>query len=145
MNCDGGNGGASPDFSTPGSRPAGQQCVLLVDDDEDERDLLREVLEAAGYTVELASNGREALDYLIAETSEPVAIVLDLEMPGMSGDEFLRVINRYIRLARIPVIISSGRNLESHRIQGMYTAHLKKPYAPERLRDALTAVLKQVE
>jgi CheY-like chemotaxis protein len=83
--------------------------VLVVDDDDDTRDLVRTALEMEGYAVLEAENGKVALDLLTAgSASEPCLIVLDLEMPVMPGWEFLAIIKGYHRPSQIPVIVVTG-------------------------------------
>ena len=62
--------------------------ILVVDDDPDIRDSLREVLEDEGYDVSCVGNGREALDHLKAASPRPCVILLDLMMPVMDGWQF---------------------------------------------------------
>jgi CheY-like chemotaxis protein len=81
--------------------------VLVVDDDEDLREVLTEILGARGYFVETACDGAEALARLRAGPS-PSIILLDLRMPGMSGWEFCREQRRDPALAEIPVLVLSG-------------------------------------
>ncbi len=78
--------------------------VLIVDDEIATRDTLRDVLEDEGFAVEVASNGREALDQL-AKIGHVCAIILDLIMPEMSGQELLEAMGAEARLATIPVVI----------------------------------------
>lgn len=78
--------------------------ILLVDDDLAIQDSLQWVLEGEGYTVTLANNGKEALDYLI-KAELPALILLDIMMPVMDGFEFLEKQQQYPALAEIPVII----------------------------------------
>jgi CheY-like chemotaxis protein len=82
--------------------------VLVVDDDADLRDTLREVLEEAGYDVYCAENGREALDVLHGADPAPGLILLDLVMPVMSGQEMLEALKQVHALAAIPVTIVSA-------------------------------------
>jgi two-component system, OmpR family, response regulator CpxR len=84
--------------------------VLVVDDDVDLRDTLREVLEQAGYDVYCAENGREALDLLHQADPPPGLILLDLMMPIMSGEEMLAALKQVHALAAIPVTIVSGHD-----------------------------------
>src|SRR5579862_4602951 len=63
--------------------------ILIVDDDPDIRDSLKEVLEDEGYEVNGVANGREALDYL-RKSPRPCVILLDLMMPVMDGWQFRR-------------------------------------------------------
>ena len=62
--------------------------ILVVDDDPDIRDSLREVLEDEGYEVACVGNGREALDHLKTANPRPCVILLDLMMPVMDGWQF---------------------------------------------------------
>jgi CheY-like chemotaxis protein len=80
--------------------------VMVVDDDEDIRAVLKLFLEAEGYRVITAADGREALQQL--QTPErPSLILLDLMMPGMDGEQFMKAVRR-TPLASIPVVIMSG-------------------------------------
>lgn len=91
-----------------GVRPR-QSRILIVDDDEDTRGLLRDTLEAAGYVVLDAADGKAALDLLVTERGvQPSLIILDLQMPNLTGWDFLAIVRKYRQLARIPVIIISA-------------------------------------
>ncbi|WP_437742733.1 response regulator [Sorangium sp. So ce302] len=96
--------------------------VLLVDDDAELREMLREMLESSGYDVYCASNGREALDLLHQADPPPGLILLDLMMPIMTGEEMLAALKQVHALAAIPVTIVSG-----HDGPPEGTAYLKKP------------------
>jgi CheY-like chemotaxis protein len=78
--------------------------ILVVDDDEALRDSTGALLKAAGYEVSLAENGLDAL--LQLRKTFPAVIISDLNMPQMSGFEFLSVVRR--RFPQIPVIAMSG-------------------------------------
>ena len=82
--------------------------ILLVEDDEDIRETLREFLEDEGYEVTAASNGQEALDRLQPSADLPCFVLLDLMMPVMDGWTFLERIASDSRLARLPVIVSTS-------------------------------------
>lgn len=81
--------------------------VLVVDDDPDIRDTLREVIEAEGHSVVTAANGRAALEALIMGL-RPSLIVLDLMMPAMSGWDVLDAIRGDRALADIPIAVMSA-------------------------------------
>ena len=83
-------------------------AVLVVDDDEDVRVLLRIILEGCGYRVACASDGVEALQRL-RDHSPPSLVVLDLMMPRLSGAELLDIMRADPDLRGIPVLILSGR------------------------------------
>lgn len=83
--------------------------ILVVDDYDDARGALRDVLEERGYTVIEAANGQEALTFLASRPDANVRLILlDLQMPVMDGWEFLKVLRSYVRLASIPVIVVSA-------------------------------------
>jgi CheY-like chemotaxis protein len=90
--------------------PRANQRILLVDDDADLRESLAEALEEAGYTVDRAGNGQEALQKLRSHTGaeRPVAVLLDLLMPVMNGWQFCQLKRRDPAVADIPVIAMSG-------------------------------------
>lgn len=81
--------------------------VLVVDDRNDNRVLLTRLLGRMGHTVTTAGSGAEALDVLGADPGYDL-VLLDVDMPGMPGDEVLRRIETDQRLARIPVVMVSG-------------------------------------
>ena len=81
-----------------------QRLILVVDDDVDIREVLREVLEQAGYAVAEAANGEQALKYL-EKHPRPSAILLDLFMPVMDGWQFARRIESIPELTPVPIIV----------------------------------------
>lgn len=81
--------------------------ILVVDDEKDIRESLRDALGDEGYAVRLASNGREALD-LLTNLNRPGGIILDLTMPVMNGIEFYNAMRAVPALADIPVVISTS-------------------------------------
>jgi CheY-like chemotaxis protein len=95
--------------------------VMVVDDDEDIREMLKFFLEGEGYRVAAAASGRDAWRQL--KTRErPSLILLDLMMPVMDGEAFLKML-RASPLAGIPVVIMSG-----HKLASGNTGRLKEDY-----------------
>ncbi len=82
--------------------------LLVVDDDPDIREAVRDVLVDEGYSVRLASNGREALNTLTESERPPCLVLLDLMMPIVSGEQVLEMLKRDGVLARIPVVVLSA-------------------------------------
>ena len=80
--------------------------ILLVEDDPDTRRYMVSWLEAEGYRVRAASNGREALDVLLDEV--PCVMVVDLMMPVMDGAEFRRRQQQMPGVSSVPFIMVSG-------------------------------------
>lgn len=93
------------------------QTIVIIDDDEDMRTALADVLSEEGYSVRCFTNGAEALSWL-RRHADASLILLDLEMPVMDGWTFRREQERDRRLNRIPVIAMSA------------SADLGPPYPP---------------
>ncbi|HVZ86148.1 MAG TPA: response regulator [Polyangia bacterium] len=81
--------------------------ILVVDDDQDHRATTSDFLRQEGYRVVEAANGRLALEHLLAERPQPALILLDVNMPVMTGAEVIKVLQSYLRLSRIPIVLVS--------------------------------------
>jgi len=122
----------------------GRGTVLVVDDESGVRNLARAVLENSGFTVLTAPDGGEALRVFRQHAGEVVAIVLDLTMPAMNGEEAATELQR-IR-AGVPIVLSSGYSEQemAGRFAGKGLAgFLQKPYEPAELTAALLRALEQ--
>lgn len=86
--------------------PQAGACVLVVDDEADIRETLREAVEMVGCTAVLAANGADALELL--RESKPCLMILDLIMPVMTGEELLQIVRQQPALAQLPVLISTS-------------------------------------
>jgi CheY-like chemotaxis protein len=89
-----------PKLSCPAS-------VLVVEDNDDIRDAIGEILENEGYTIALAEDGARALE-LLAELPRPCLLLVDLIMPRLDGWELVNALSRDDRLATIPVVVMSA-------------------------------------
>ena len=105
--------------------------VFIIEDDVDTREMLAKFLELEGYTVELASNGRIALDRLSNGVDASV-ILLDLMMPVMDGWEFRRRQIEDARLKNIPTIVVSAAGRD-RMAQIPADAYLSKPVDMDEL------------
>jgi CheY-like chemotaxis protein len=84
------------------------KIVVLIDDDEDVREILRDFIEDLGYQPVVAANGQEGLDAIRGLSERPCVILLDLMMPVMDGWQFLQVIGADAALSDIPIVISTS-------------------------------------
>jgi two-component system, chemotaxis family, chemotaxis protein CheY len=114
-----------PASPTPDARPCGHKAVLIVEDEDDLRQMMAQMLAIEGFKAATVSNGREALAYL--ELGDyPEVILLDLMMPVMDGWEFSRRQQSDPRLKDVPVIVLSA--LDAGRAADVRSAaFLKKP------------------
>lgn len=79
------------------------KLIMVVDDEESMRKVLKQVLESAGYTVLLADGGEQALE--LFDELDPDLILLDIKMPNLNGFQVLKVIRKH---SDVPVIMLSG-------------------------------------
>jgi CheY-like chemotaxis protein len=112
--------------------------ILLVEDDASLLEGAGRLLSEAGYEVETARNGLEALERV--NRQKPDAIILDLVMPVMTGWEFLSIRQRHGTLDRIPVIVWSGDEVRMPALIG-FGISLRKPVSPKRLLGTLERLL----
>jgi DNA-binding response OmpR family regulator len=117
-------------------------CILVVDDEPDNRELLEIILASEGFRVVAAASGAEAL--AIVGRDPPDLIVLDVMMPGMSGYEVTAKIRANPATSRIPILIFSAVSDANARMLGLSAGaddYLAKPveYADlvKRVRDLL--------
>ncbi len=107
--------------------------ILVVEDDDDNRDILSMFLEANGYPVMTARNGREALDRL-RNFAAPCLILLDLSMPVMDGWALRQEMLGDPVLATIPVVVISAVYDVEREISGLGVAgYFEKPFDFEAL------------
>jgi CheY-like chemotaxis protein len=130
----------------PAGVRAGQSrgTILVVDDESGMRNLAGAILENSGFTVLTACDGGDAIRVFRLHAGEVVAIVLDLTMPVMNGEEAAVELRR-IR-AGVPIILSSGYSEQEvvARFAGKGLAgFLQKPYEPAELTEALQKALER--
>jgi two-component system, OmpR family, phosphate regulon response regulator PhoB len=115
--------------------------ILVVDDDERSRALVRVALESESFSVLEASDGAQALELISSET--PDLVVLDVNLPSMGGFDVLA----QIRLARaVPVIMVTGRDAETDRVLGLELGaddYVIKPFSPRELTSRVRAILRR--
>jgi DNA-binding response OmpR family regulator len=119
------------------------KTILVADDVESLRTLLRTYLVEEGFRVVTAATGREAL--LVARQEKPDLIILDLMMPELSGYEFMHA---YAREGDAPIIILTARVDEGDRVLGLELGaddYVTKPFSMRELTARVRAVLRRAE
>jgi CheY-like chemotaxis protein len=119
----------------------GCQTILLVEDDDELRDIIGDLLEESGYDVVPASHGRQAIEYLRTSSERPVLVLLDLMMPIVNGWECLREIKSDDELSSIPVVVMTA--MDRDRPPGADLV-LKKPLRIADLRDIVERLTRPV-
>ncbi len=110
------------------------QCILVVDDNEDNRQILIDLLSGAGYEVIEAATGGDAVR--LAEERVPALILMDIQLPGMNGLEATRHIKSQPRLAHVPVIAVTSFALTGDDAKARAAGcddYVTKPFSPRAL------------
>jgi signal transduction histidine kinase/CheY-like chemotaxis protein len=123
-------------FTCPG---AGPSCVLVVDDEPENRELLRRMLVAEGWAVEVAVNGRVALNMM--KSSEPKVIITDLVMPEMDGFEFIAAVRATPEWRHIPIIVITAKDLREEDWRSLEASSAKVIRRASRSGEEMMALL----
>ncbi len=121
-----------------------QKNVLIVDDEEDIRELVRYNLAREGYKVQCVGTGEAALK--AARSKPPDTIVLDLRLPGMDGLEVCRAVKNDAKTAHVPIVILSAKGEEADIVAGLELGaddYMTKPFSPRVLVARIRAVLRR--
>ncbi len=113
------------------------KSILIVDDDINIGNMLEEALKLEGYQVMRAYSGTEAL--MLLEKSTPNLVLLDLMLPGISGEEVLS------QISGIPVIVMSAKSETEHKIKLLYKGasdYIAKPFVISELLARVNAILR---
>ncbi len=120
-----------------------ERRILVVDDSTAVREVIRRTLMKAGYLVDAAPNGAEALS-LIKDGLTPSLVVVDVMMPEMGGMELCRVLRASRMYKDVAILLMTARDtdrlaglVEKARAEGA----LAKPFAPKELREAVNRLL----
>jgi two-component system cell cycle response regulator DivK len=116
--------------------------ILVVDDQEDLRGVLRDLLGGSGYAVIEAANGRDGISK--AKSDRPVLILMDIQMPVLDGYEATRQIKADPTLARTPIIAVSSFAMKGDEEKARAAGcdhYITKPYSPLQLLRTIRKVL----
>ncbi len=120
------------------------ECVLVVEDEEDIRELIAYHLRREGYEVLQASNGLDALSLL--KEKNPDLVLLDLMLPGMEGLEVCRTIKQDPLTRDVCIIMVTAKEEESDQVLGLGLGaddYVTKPFRPRALMARVEAVLRR--
>jgi CheY-like chemotaxis protein len=129
-----------PELTRGGREP--QATVLLVDDEDQLRRVMKDLLEREGYRVTEAQNGIEALDQV--DRHAPDIVVLDLNLPGLDGYGVLSHLRSRPATAKIPVVVLTARGDEDNEVRVLELGaddFLSKPFRARALSARLKTIL----
>jgi DNA-binding response OmpR family regulator len=116
--------------------------LLLVDDDRELCEMMREFFEQNGHTLDCVCNGPEGLKRAVEQPYD--LVILDVMLPGLNG---FTLLNQLRRRREIPVIMLTARTAPQDRVQGLEAGaddYLPKPFDPDELLARIRAVLRRV-
>jgi two-component system cell cycle response regulator DivK len=119
------------------------QLILIVDDNENNRRLARDVLEFAGFETVEATGGVEAVALTIEHL--PALVLMDIRMPDMNGTEALKLLREDSRTAEIPIVAltsSTMRGDEQRFLAEGFDGYLAKPISVREFPDQVRGFLK---
>jgi two-component system, cell cycle response regulator DivK len=110
------------------------KSILVVEDQEDNRRIVRDLLTSVGYETIEATNGEEGV--LFAETRRPDLILMDIQLPVLDGYEATRRIKAKAELRHIPIIVVTSYALSGDDVKARAAgadAYVAKPFSPREL------------
>ncbi len=119
--------------------------ILVAEDERDIRELIAFTLRFAGFDVELASNGAEAVEK--APQVNPDLILMDVRMPRMTGYQACNALKANPSTEKIPVIFLSAKGQESEIQEGLQAGavdYILKPFAPDELTAQVKRILQEL-
>lgn len=122
------------------------RSIIIVEDDEDIADSIRYNLESEGFRVRVAGTGEDALKLILERP--PNLVLLDLNLPYMSGFELCRRLRAEATTARVPILMLTARTDESDKVLGLNLGaddYVTKPFGMRELVARVNAALRRAE
>jgi DNA-binding response OmpR family regulator len=122
--------------------------VLIVEDEPDIAESLRYNLEREGLRAQIADTGEQGLRMALDTNGAPALIILDLMLPGMSGNELCRRLRREPATRKTPIIMLTARSNETDRVTGLDLGaddYITKPFSVRELMARVRAVLRRTD
>jgi len=118
-----------------------RKTILVVDDSPDVRLILSLILDEAGYDIETADDGDDALAKL--ETVRPDVLLVDIMMPGLDGFDLVLAIRDMPGWRDVPIVAMSAKFTLMNPRRQAFQAYVPKPFSPDRLLRTLADVVQQ--
>lgn len=108
--------------------------ILVVEDQDDNKQIMRDLLTSAGYEVLEASSGAEAIE--VAQSERPDLILMDIQLPGMDGHEATRRLKGDPQMMHIPIVAVTSYAFDGDRqeaVEAGSDAYFAKPVSPREI------------
>ena len=120
-----------------------QNYILIVDDDKDFRDFIVDYLEEQGFSTRQAENGETAIKHIMSE--KPDLILLDIQLPTITGLDVCRILKARSSTSDIPVIFVTGNHTPSNMLSSYLAGagrYLSKPFMLSELKESVHHALR---
>lgn len=125
--------------------PQQNRSILVVDDDEDCRTMVRTILQTNGFEISSASSGQDALNYLATTSQPPALIILDIMMPGMTGYDVVVRMKQKPETQNIPIMMLTAKGDPEDLIIGYkdygVEYYITKPFTTRQLLAGIKLVI----
>ncbi|MFZ5975496.1 MAG: response regulator transcription factor [Bacillota bacterium] len=121
-----------------------KQTILVVDDEDNIRELIAYNLKAEGFVVEEAASGEQALEYCKAR--KPALVLLDIMLPGMDGLEVCKRLKRDAATSTIPIIMITAKSEEVDKVLGLELGaddYITKPFGVREMLARIKALIRR--
>jgi two-component system phosphate regulon response regulator PhoB len=121
-----------------------QTTILVVEDEPSISELLQFILQDAGFSVVLASDAKQAMEYIVEAL--PDAVLLDWMLPDLPGLTLLNQLRSDTRTATLPIIMLTARGMEEDKVKGLNCGaddYVTKPFSPKELIARIQALLRR--
>ncbi len=121
-----------------------RQRILLIDDEEDFHDILRQILEPAGYELTGATDGDSGIRLM--RRRRPDLLILDVNMPLKDGNAVCREVRADPQFADLPILMLTIRRLDAEIVTGLESGaddYLVKPFKPRELQSRVRNLLRR--
>ncbi len=122
-----------------------QRTVVVVEDDQIIATVLEHLLSRRGYKVEVARDGRQAVQYIDATEAPPELVLLDVMLPYVDGFELINKIRAHATWSQVPVIMLTAKSTEQHIVRALDNGandYVVKPFRPEELMARVRRLIK---
>jgi CheY-like chemotaxis protein len=133
------NANGSPNVAPDAHALTGRRA-LVVEDNSINQQIMDRLLQRLGMTVQMADNGREGVDAVLADPGRYDVVIMDVQMPDMDGLEATRLIRRHAGTEQLPIIAMTAHAMEEERTACLAAGmndHLTKPVDPKALTRTL--------
>ena len=136
---------SSNEQGVPAPQLPASRTAVVVDDDQIIVMLLQHLLSRRGFQVQIATDGRQAVDFLNTFTEPPSLVLLDVMLPYVDGFEIIKMIREHTTWSSVPIIMLTSKSQEHNIVRALDQGandYIVKPFRPEELLARIRRIIK---